>query len=209
MNSATPRNYDNSKRTEEADKREKKILKALAALWLKHSIHKITLEMVAEEAGVSVRTILRKFGSKEGLLELAASKDPAGIKAIKDEAKPGDLPLAVEVLMKEYERTGDAGIRTLAIEEEFPFAGKVLEKGRSFHRNWCEMVFGPFLPAKDHLDYENLIGVYYAATDIYAWKLLRRDLGYSEAATTQIFLFTIQSITEKIKASYESPPRNH
>lgn len=209
MNSGTARNYNNSRRTEDAGKRGNEILQALTRLWLKHSIHQITLEMIAEEAGVSVRTVLRKYGSKEGLFEEATNRDPAGIKAIKDEAKPGDLELAVDVLMREYEKTGDAGIRTLAVESEFPFAAKILAKGRAYHRHWCATVFGPFLPPEEHPDHSVLLGVYYAATDIYAWKLLRRDLGYSVDETAKIFLITLQSITDKIKASHELPYRDH
>lgn len=209
MNSGIARKYDNSTRAKEADNREEKILQALAKLWLQHSIHQITLEMVAEEAGISVRTLLRRFGSKEGLFEEATHRDPAGIKAIKDEAQPGDLELAVEVLMREYERTGDAGIRTLAVEAEFPFAAKILAKGRAHHREWCQRIFAPFLPPPAHPDLDIWVGAYYAATDIHAWKLLRRDLGYSLEDTTKIFLITLQSITDKIKASHEFPHRNN
>jgi hypothetical protein len=43
-----------------------------------------------------------------------------------------------------------------------------------------------------------MLGAFYAATDVYKWKLLRNDLGYSEEETEKIFIKTVRGII-KIK----------
>ncbi len=199
MNLKPTRKYNMSVRTKNAKATEKNILKATGALWIEYPIREITLEMIATKAGVTERTILRKFGSKEELYEAAIQHDVAGIQSIKDQAKIGDVENAVEVLMKEYTLTGLAAIRTLAVEFEFPIAAKILKKGRESHKAWCERVFSPFLPPDTHPKYPLYLGAIYAATDVNKWKLLHRDLGYSEKKTASIFKITIASIIHNIK----------
>lgn len=187
-------------RAESAAQTEKNILKALGQLWLKHSIRDITLEMVAEKAGTTVRTILRKYGSREGLSEAAIGQDVAGIESIKESAKVGDIKLAVEVLMKEYEATGAAAVRTLAVENDLPVVAKILKHARQTHKKWCARIFEPYLPKPQDKNYELMLGVFYAATDVNKWKLLRIDLGYSKEETGKIFYRTLKALT-KIKTT--------
>lgn len=194
MNSKNPRKYKMTSRAEAAEMTAKDILHAVGALWVEGPVQEITLDRVAEKAGVTVRTILRKYGSKEGLFHAAIAEDAAGISAIKDRAEPGNLKLAVALLMEEYEATGMAIIRTLAIEHELPVASKILKNGRKSHRAWCERVFDPYLPARNHKQYPILLGALYAATDVGKWKLLRKDLGYSKKETEIIFLKTLEGI---------------
>lgn len=186
-------------RAESAAQTTKDIIKVIGELWMKYSIHEITLEMIAEKAGVTVRTILRKYGSKEKLFEAAVKNDPAGIIAIKDEAQAGNIPQAVSVLMKEYEYVGLAVIRTLAVENELPLAKKILKKGRETHKKWCARIFSAYLPKATDKQYPLLLGAFYAATDVYKWKLLRKDLGYSKEETEEIIIKTIQGLIKNKK----------
>lgn len=199
MNNKSKRKYNMSIRTKKAEATEKSILKAIGELWINNPIRDITLEMIADKAGVTERTVLRKFGSKDELYETAIKQDAAGIQSIKDEAETGNIEQSVQTLMKEYSLTGMAAIRTLAVEFEFPIAGKILKKGRESHKFWCERVFGPYLPPVHHPKYTLYLGAIYASTDVNKWKLLHKDLGYSEQETASIFKMTIESIIKSIK----------
>ncbi len=199
MNYKTKRKYNMSVRKKKAEATEKDILRATGELWIDHPIRDITLEMIAHKAGVTERTILRKFGSKDELYEAAIQHDVAGIQSIKDQAEPGNIENAIQTLMKEYTLTGLAAIRTLAVEFEFPIAAKILKKGRDSHKAWCERVFSPFLPPNTHYKYALYIGAIYAATDVNKWKLLHKDLGYSEKETASIFIITLESIIHNMK----------
>ena len=68
-------------RAESAQATHRRILEAAQALFLDRWYDQVTLEHVAEEAGVSKQTVLRRFGSKEGLFaavvdELSSETDP-------------------------------------------------------------------------------------------------------------------------------------
>jgi hypothetical protein len=49
------------------------------------------------------------------------------------------------------------------------------------HRAWVEEVFAPFLDGTH--DADALVDLLVVATDVYAWKLLRRDRGLSRSST--------------------------
>lgn len=186
--------YNMQVRAKKVSDNEVRILKSIFGLWEKLSIHEITLEMVAKDSGVTVRTILRKFGSKEGLIEACVEKDISNIKKDRDTAAVGDYPQVLKILLKDYERIGDAIIRTLAVEQELPIAKKILDNGRAYHREWCEKVFSPFLPDQDASDYESKLLSFITATEFYLWKLLRRDLNKSQEATFAVFKSLIEGL---------------
>jgi Bacterial regulatory proteins, tetR family len=196
MNMKSSRKYTMTSRAESTAQSANEIIRVIRELWVKHSIHEITLEMVAKNANLTVRTILRKYGSKEGVFEAAIRYGTPDIRSFRDEAQVGDIALAVSLLIKEYEYMGAAVIRTLEAENELSIAAKILKKGRLTHKTWCAHIFGPYLPKKTDKNYSTMLGAFYAATDVYKWKLLRKDLGYSKTETEEILLKTVQGLTK-------------
>jgi len=198
MKIKTTRKYEMSVRSKAAEMTSEEIIRVVGELWIKYSIHEITLQMVAQNAGVTVMTILRKFGSKEGLFEAAIKTDTAGIQDVRRESQAGNISQSISILMKEYEYAGLAVIRTLAIENDLPVAAKILKKGRELHMEWCLRIFAQYLPESNDKEYRIMLGALYSATDVYKWKLLRIDLGYSKEETEKIFIKTVRGII-KIK----------
>jgi AcrR family transcriptional regulator len=196
MKLKTTRKYEMGVRAKAAETTSEEIIRVVGELWMKYSIHEITLHMVAQNAGVTVMTILRKFGSKEGLFEAAIRTDTAGIQDVRKESQAGNISQAISILMKEYEYAGQAVIRTLAVENDLPVAAKILKKGRELHKEWCQRIFAQYLPESNDKEYQIMLGTFYAATDIYKWKLLRIDLGYSKEETEKIFIKTVRGIIE-------------
>jgi len=196
MKLKTTRKYEMGVRAKAAETTSEEIIRVVGELWMKYSIHEITLHMVAQNAGVTVMTILRKFGSKEGLFEAAIRTDTAGIQDVRKESQAGNINQAISILMKEYEYAGQAVIRTLAVENDLPVAAKILKKGRELHKEWCQRIFAQYLPESNDKEYQIMLGTFYAATDIYKWKLLRIDLGYSKEETEKIFIKTVRGIIE-------------
>ena len=189
--------YNNTNRQLKAEETKLSIIKAWGRLWAKYSINEITLEMIAEEADVTTRTILRKFGSKEGLMIDSLSYDPAEISNQRDLAKPGDIDDILNTLLSSYEQMGDAAIRTINLESELEIARKIGKKGRIQHRNWCIKVFAPYLPDPKSPDYEINLTSFIAVTEIYLWKLMRRDLKYSKNRTFSVFKNMIEGVIYK------------
>lgn len=191
------RKYKMTSRAEKVSQNDQKIMKSIVELWEELPINDITLEKVASKSGVTVRTILRKFGSKEGLIEACVENDAAGRRSSREFAVPGDYKQALKILLDDYERLGDASIRTLALEEELPIAGKILEKGRVSHREWCKKVFAPYLPDAGSPEFDRSLLAFIAATEFYLWKLLRRDLKKSYKETFEVYLALLEGLIQK------------
>lgn len=151
-----------------------RILQAGAALiWEKVSTE-ITLDEVAERSGVSVQTVLRHFGTRDGLL--AAVEEYLRREIVAERETPaGDVQRAVRVLFDHYELRGDLLLRLLGQEfwDERIRAG--MDLGRRTHREWVVHVFAPQLEACPAIEREELTDLLVVATDLYTWKLLRRD----------------------------------
>jgi AcrR family transcriptional regulator len=170
-------------RAEATSRTAQRILAATIALWRERPMDEVTLQAIAERAGVSVQTVIRRFGSREGVVAACIAEDAADVRAERDQAPVGDVKGAVEVLLGHYERDGDAVLRTLALEERMAAARAITEAGRTAHRDWCARVFAPYLPAPGADGHDTRLDAFVAATDVYLWKLLRRDLGRSVQET--------------------------
>jgi len=128
---------------------------------------------------VGVRTVLRHFGSRDGLLDAVFAAGRAEVEAERL-APRGDVDVALTVLVAHYERRGDFVMHLLAQEGTEPRIDVLLSGGRELHRRWVSGVFGPWLLGPGA---ESLVDLLVVATDVYAWKLLRRDRGLSAADT--------------------------
>lgn len=186
-----------SGRAEQVARNDRKIIDAMAELWLELPMSELTLEKVSQRSGVTVRTILRKFGSRDGLLKACIAHNGEQFTRKRMQVTPGDLPAILDALLEEYEHMGDALIRTLTVEYEFPVTQSLLKKARKFHREWCATVFEPFLPDSASGQYEMILNAFIASTEFYLWKLLRRDLGNSREKCRNIFLFNLEGLAAK------------
>jgi AcrR family transcriptional regulator len=157
-----------------AEETRRRILRA--ALELSHE--KMTLDIVladiAQRAGVSVQTILRHFGTRDGLFD--ATEAFAREQITEERATPpGDVQAAIVVLFDHYEQRGDAVLRLLGQEFFDARARRITDLGRRVHRAWVEEVFAPQLAAHPEPDRPAVTDLLVVATDVYTWKLLRRD----------------------------------
>jgi AcrR family transcriptional regulator len=195
------RGYRMAARAEAAARTADGILAATAQLWRERPMDEITLAAIAERAGVSVRTVIRRFGSRNGVIAAGIEADASGIVAERDQALAGDVEGALAILLTHYERDGDAVVRTLALEETVPEAKAIADAGRAGHRAWCARIFAPRLPPPAHEAYGTRLDAVVAATDLYVWKLLRRDLGRSPEETTKVIRTLVDGLLSP------SPPR--
>jgi AcrR family transcriptional regulator len=183
-----------SARAEAAERTAEAILLAAVDLWREMLLDDITLNAIAERAGTSLQSVIRHFGSKEGVFAACIERDPAGIRRARDRAPAGDVETAVDALLQHYERDGPAVLRTLAIENRLDAARAVAEAGRRDHRAWCARVFEPYLSPAASDGREARLDAFVAATDLYLWRLLRRDLGRSLSDTRNVMLTLVAGL---------------
>ncbi|MFU8851187.1 TetR/AcrR family transcriptional regulator [Micromonospora sp. SL1-18] len=166
--------YVQTARAAAAAQTRQRILDATAALARQQASVEIVLNDVAESAGVSVQTVLRHFGSRDGLFEAAAAHAVQQV-AAERRSPVGDIAAAVQTLFDHYERWGEVTLRLLAQETLDPKAYAVTEQGRELHRDWVGEVFAPMLAARSPESGEAITDLLVVATDLYTWKLLTRD----------------------------------
>ena len=179
-----PRAYHQQLRAQQTDANTERILTAgVTLIKTSRRLADITLDEIAQASGVTVRTILRRFGSRDGVLEAAFQPLKDEVQRLRVATPPGDVDAAIDSMLDQYEQIGDFNIRALEAEDQLTLAHRGLELGRRNHREWLESVFAPHLDGVRGREREARLVALYAATDIYLWKLLRRDLKRSREET--------------------------
>ena len=168
-----------------------KILDACVDLHGERPVSEIGLDDIAARAGVSVQTVLRHFGSRAGLEEASFSRARQAVVAER-RVPTGDVTAAVHAIVAHYERRGDMALLMLAQESHQELMARITEQGKALHRAWVEEVFGPFLDAAQ--DVEALTDLLVVATDVYTWKLLRRDRGLGRDRTEERMRHLVDAI---------------
>jgi AcrR family transcriptional regulator len=203
-----PRAYDNTKRARAAARTTQRIVAATEALLADGPIGDVTLPAIAAAAEVTVQTVLRHMGSRDGCIAAVAERVGARIDAQRGGTEPGDVDAAIAALIAHYEAEGRLVLNLLAQEasgEAVP--REAAEAGRAYHRAWVVRCFGPWPHAagSDGDDPQaadpqegdaQRIDALVAATDLYVWKLLRLDLGRSREATEAVVARLVRSVLE-------------
>jgi AcrR family transcriptional regulator len=177
------RGYRMSARAVSAAATGARILDAVEALFFEAPGHDATLDEIAERAGVSVQTVIRRFGGREGVFAAAVERASARIGSERDAAPVGDLDGALTVLMDHYEQLGDATMRMHAEEARNTRVAELIAAGRASHVDWCDRVFSGPLSRLRGAPRARRLAQLVAVCDVYTWKLLRRDRGLSRAQT--------------------------
>lgn len=196
MKSSRP--YSMAKRNEQAAATRQRIVDAARGLISSQSPD-FTLALVAEAAGTSVQTVLRAFGSKEGLIIETV------IGSLSSEyATPGPAPRsvheAVVQVFDEFEEIGDRLMWMLANEHRVDGLAAVIAHGRSIHRERVMSAFADRLAGYGPAERRRVVAALLVATDAYVWKLLRRDLGFGRAAAEAV----VERIIDGVFAPGES-----
>lgn len=193
------RSYDMSSRLEAKTATRDAILEAGVAAAMAERSLDITLAAIAERAGVTVKTVLRHFGSREALVEATISRALAD--AVDERTPSSDDPAdALTVLIEHYDRRGDMVLAVLAAEDADPANRQLADTGRLAHRQWIEAVYGPRLPTGGR-ERTRVIDALVVATDVYAWKLLRRDRRLSATDVHDRMVLMTEAITDRRRES--------
>jgi AcrR family transcriptional regulator len=186
------RPYRQTRRADTTGRTREAILDAAQELFRADPQLDASLDALAARAGVSTRTVIRQFGSKEGLLEAAIA---AGVEAAQTtrHAEPGDVDGAVRAIVAHYEELGDDVIRWLALADRRPFVRRVTERGTEAHHAWVEEVFAPDLAGLPRGARRARRAALATATDVYVWHLLRRREGLGREATRSAMLAMVEA----------------
>jgi len=187
------RRYDNSRRAQQAAQTREDILAATERLLASRRLEDITLRVIAEEAGTTVQTVLRHMESRDGCFSAVAREVAARVREQRGNAAYDSIEAAIADLTDHYEAEGRLILNLLAQERDGnAFVAEMMRKGRAFHRRWVRRCFARGISRGDTAEIDALV----VATDIYAWKLLRLDLGRSARATRRVMSDMVTRILE-------------
>lgn len=191
------RPYRMQARAKAAEATRAKILEAAEAVFDEHTIDEFTLSTVAKSSGVTVQTVLRHFGTREGLLIATLLHTGLKMRESRDPAPSGDAGAAVDGLVDHYDEFGERILRLLAGSDRHPTLQAVTDFGRVFHREWCEALFAADLKRLRGAKRERRVAQFVAVTDIYVWKVLRRDRGLSSRQTKLAIRELLEPLMER------------
>lgn len=172
----TKRPYRMSARAETAAATRERILAAAWEHFAARPYEQIRLQEIAADAAVTPQTLHTAFGSKDQLLTAAFLWWGQRMIAGRDTAPIGQVPEAIKVLFDHYEAHGDAVLRMLAQEDRVPTIRQMTDAGRAYHQAWAERTFAPLLHGIRGISRQRRSTAIVLATDLLAWKLLRRDM---------------------------------
>jgi AcrR family transcriptional regulator len=198
------RRYAMTGRAAKAEATKARIRASATALFCEGPSEDFTLDEVANRAGVAVRTILRAYPSKDELIYAALEDMAAGGVFLKP-AAAGDIGAAVSALFDIYESVGDFVMQRLAEERRRPALKASLDQGRDNHCDGVKTVFAPQLQRLQGAQRAQLLTMLIAITDVYVWKLLRRDMGLGRAAAESIVCTMIERVIGQEHANGEVP----
>jgi AcrR family transcriptional regulator len=158
------------------------------------------LTAIAEQAGVTKQTLLRHFGSKDGLLMAALAA--AGSEAYQQRfsAPQGDTAGAVENLLTHYEQWGRRSLRIGAwLQTGSPILAQMSRGARQVHYNWVEYAFAPQLQRLrgDSQERERVRAALIALCDVQVWWLYHNDLQLEHAQIHAILTMAIKRVLQE------------
>ena len=110
------RTYAMGNRAAQASQTRDRITIATELLLSSVPLTNVTLQAIAERAGVTVQTVLRHMGSRDGCFSAVGERVAGRVHAQLGDTEPGNVSNAISDLMAHYEAEGAPVINTLAQE---------------------------------------------------------------------------------------------
>jgi len=155
---------------------------------------KTSLEAISARAGVTKQTLLRQFGSKDGLLLQTLMRGAAQVLEQRWSAPVGDISGAVENLVDHYEKWGERALRIGDWQSGPPLLAKMSTAARQVHYDWVEHTFAPWLEVLDEQARRRRRAALIAVCDVQAWRVLSHDLGLPRAELQRILIDMIERL---------------
>lgn len=166
------RTYRQRARADATSRNTERILDAALELFVERPFEQITLAAVAERAGVGLQTLIRRVGTKDGLVEAVGAW--VGPQVAEDLGEPpgADADRVAAAFGRHYRRWGALLQRSLAQEDSSPALKANAEAGRQAHRAWIATAFADRLDALTPAERDVAQARLVAVTGVELWLVL-------------------------------------
>jgi AcrR family transcriptional regulator len=187
------RTYTKVARAEAEQQTRAALIAAADEAFLSGPWERVSLESIAQSAGVTKQTLLRHFGSKDGLLEQTLRLAIPQVEKQRFSAPTDDIPGAVDNLLDHYEQRGGRAMRSTNLDVGGPLA-ELAQISRQFHYDWIDHAFGRWLAPASAAERARLRGALIAICDVQSWWILSHDLGLSRAEVRATLILCIRRL---------------
>lgn len=153
-----------------------------------------SLEQLALRAKVTKQTLLRHFGSKDGLLLKALSRGAEEVLKQRWSAPAGDVETAVETLLDHYEKWGRRALRIGAWQGGSAPLAQISSLARRVHYDWVDYAFAPYLERLEEGERWQRRAQLIAVCDVQTWWLLSNDLGLVREEVHAVLLDMVERL---------------
>lgn len=189
------RQYTQTTRSDQTLARRQQMIQAVFALIDRGSFGEVTLQGVADEAGVSLKTVVRHFGSKEELMR-QAMEEARGVEEDNRSIPVGDLDVVSRVLGERYEEMAEQIYRMGDVELSYGWLSDWVQMARRSHLDWLAEAFEAWLPP-DGPEREDRLMCLFSATEIRSWWAIRQRFGYSPERARAVMLRQLEALTSQ------------
>lgn len=140
--------------------------------WLKTS-----LDSLSRKAGVTRQTLLRHFGSKDGLLMQSLMRGAAQLRDQRWNTPTADISGAVDNVLDHYEEWGERSVRIGAWQRGPTVLALFSNAARQIHYEWVEHAFAQWLEKLDEETRARRRAALIVLCDVQTWWILCNDLG--------------------------------
>lgn len=181
------RAYRQEARAQATADNTQRVIDAALELFLERPFDQVTLNAVAERAGVGVQSVIRRVGTKDGLLTMINEWiGPQVVATLGDPATVSSSADLADRFCAHYARWGRLIERTLHQSDVSPVIAASAERGRAAHHDWVVAACADALAAVDGRARRRLTARLVAVTGVEVFQVLRRDEGLSLADTRAV-----------------------
>jgi AcrR family transcriptional regulator len=192
----SPRPYNSTAREEAQQRTRQALLDAADEELHKGNWQKSSLQALSARAGVTKQTLLRHFGSKDGLLMQALLRGATQVLEQRWSAPSGDVSGAVENVIAHYEAWGERSLQIGTWENGPAFLAKLSQVARQVHYDWVDYAFAPWLEGLQEPARTRRRAALIATCDVHTWWLLTH---YLELPRSEVHAI-ITGIVERLLA---------
>jgi AcrR family transcriptional regulator len=172
-----------------------RIVDAMLERFAGHPYDQVRLEDIASDSGVTVQTVIRRFGSKAGLMRATIERELGRIVVARENASRDEPGRIVSELVTHYEAYGALILKVYAEAGMIDGLDETVAAGRAYHLSWCRQTFEPLLATDaDTRTQERRLAQITAACDATTWRILRIDCGLDLEQTRMALLELVEPL---------------